>query len=89
VWRQGATLKHLEDFLGIPLAKIPVRRKPVGRWKTDEGVHYFEFFEEDMRELGYGPLPAGENRPRFARRARTARDRKPRLVRPPRAGQQA
>jgi hypothetical protein len=53
VLKQDETLKRLEAFLGVPMAKIPVRREPVGRWKTDEGVHYYDFFEEDMRELGY------------------------------------
>jgi hypothetical protein len=50
---QDATLRRLEQFLGIPLAKIPVRRDPVGRWRTDEGVHYFGFLADDMAELGY------------------------------------
>ena len=53
VLRQDETLARLEDFLGIPMAKIPVRRDPIGRWKTDAGVHYFDFFEDDLRELGY------------------------------------
>jgi hypothetical protein len=53
VLEQEATLRRLEEFLGLPLARIPVRRDPVGRWKTDEGVHYFDFFAEDMAELGY------------------------------------
>jgi hypothetical protein len=30
-----------------------VRREPVGRWKTDDGVHYFDFLADDMAELGY------------------------------------
>ncbi len=53
VLRQDETLKRLEAFLGIPLVRIEVRRDPVGRWKTDEGVHHFDFFEESLRELGY------------------------------------
>jgi hypothetical protein len=51
---QDATLRRLEHFLGIPLAEVPVRRDPVGRWKTDEGVHDFDFLADDMAELGYG-----------------------------------
>ena len=53
VLRQEETLKRLEAFLGIPLVRIEVRRDPVGRWKTDEGVHHFDFFEESLLELGY------------------------------------
>jgi len=50
---QDRTLAKLERFLGIPMAKIPVRREPVGRWKTDTGRHTFDFFEDDLRALGY------------------------------------
>jgi hypothetical protein len=55
VLAQDETLSRLEAFLGLPLAKVEVRRDPIGRWKTDEGVHYFDFFAEDMQELGYQP----------------------------------
>ena len=50
---QDPTLARLEEFLGIPLARIPVRPESVGRWKTDTGMHDFEFLREDMLELGY------------------------------------
>lgn len=50
---QGRTLGRIKRFLGIPLAKIEVFPEAVGRWKTDEGVHDFEFLREDMAELGY------------------------------------
>jgi len=50
---QDATLDKTERFLGIPLAKIEVRPEAVGRWKTDPGVHDFDFLKEDMKELGY------------------------------------
>jgi hypothetical protein len=53
VLNQAETLRGLEQFLGIPLVPIEVRRAPVGRWKTDEEQHYFDFFEDDLRELGY------------------------------------
>lgn len=53
VLQQDETLARLQRFLRIPLAKIEVRRSPIGRWKTDEGRHYFDFFAEDMAELGY------------------------------------
>jgi len=50
---QDATLQRIEEFLGIPLAKIEVKPEAVGRWKTDEGEHDFDFLREDMEELGY------------------------------------
>ena len=53
VFEQDRELKRLEEYLGLPMAKIEMRQAPVGRWKTDEGTHYFDFFAEDMAELGY------------------------------------
>lgn len=50
---QDATLAKIRQFLGIPLAKIEVRPEAVGRWKTDEGEHDFDFLKGDMEELGY------------------------------------
>jgi len=50
---QDRTLARLEEFLGFRLAKIEVRPEAVGRWKTDDGIHDFDFLHEDMRELGY------------------------------------
>lgn len=50
---QEATLAKIEEFLGIPLAKIEVRPEAVGRWKKDDGEHDFDFLAEDMAELGY------------------------------------
>lgn len=58
VLRQDEALRALESFLGFGLVKIEVRRDPVGRWKTDDGVHYFEFFRDDLLELGY-EMPEG------------------------------
>ena len=46
-------MKRIEEFLDIPLAKIEVLPEAVGRWKTDEGQHDFDFLREDMRELEY------------------------------------
>jgi len=53
VLRQEETLGRLEEFLGIPLARIIVRPEPVGRWQRDTGRHYFEFFREAMVANGY------------------------------------
>jgi len=53
VHNQDETLKKLEDFLGINMAKIEMRADSVGRYKTAEGKYMFDFFEEDMRECGY------------------------------------
>ncbi len=50
---QDATLSRLEEFLGIPLAKIPVKPEAIGRWKSDEGRHDFDFFREELLEYGY------------------------------------
>jgi hypothetical protein len=59
VLQQDETLKNLEAYLGIPMAKIIVRPETVGRWKTDAGKHDYDFFMEDIDELGYEqPSPA-------------------------------
>jgi len=50
---QERTLGRLEEFLGIPLARIPVRPESVGRWKSDAGQHDFPFFREDLEQHGY------------------------------------
>lgn len=47
VLHQDATLTRLEAFLGFPLARIPVKPETVGRWKTDDGVHDFDFFPRE------------------------------------------
>ena len=53
ILKQEATLARLEEYLGIPLGRIIARPAPVGRWKTDAGRHYFDFFREAMVESGY------------------------------------
>ena len=53
ILKQEKTLNRMESFLGIPLARIIARPDPVGRWKTDPGRHYFDFFQEGMAENGY------------------------------------
>ncbi len=50
---QERTLRRLEAFLEIPLARIEVRRDSVGRWRTDDGAHDFPCFEEDLLRYGY------------------------------------
>jgi arylsulfatase A-like enzyme len=59
---QDATLKKLEQFLGVSLVKIPVKPEVVGRWKTDRaGRHDFPFFAEDLKAYGYADdLSAGK-----------------------------
>jgi len=52
---QERTLARLERFLGFGLARIPVRADSVGRWRTDDGVHDFPFFAEDLSALEYEP----------------------------------
>ncbi len=55
VLHQDDTLKLLQEYLGIPMAKIIVRSETVGRWKTDTGFHDFDIFMDDIAELGYEP----------------------------------
>jgi hypothetical protein len=59
VLRQRKTLARLEEFLGMDLARIVVRRDAVGRWKQDKGVNYFDFFAPAMAEYHY-PAPKGK-----------------------------
>jgi hypothetical protein len=53
ILRQKRTLARLERFLDVKLAKIPVRLDSIDRWKRDDKVNYFDFFERAMREYGY------------------------------------
>jgi hypothetical protein len=50
---QDVTLKKLEKFLGIPMGKVIVRPEAVGRWRSDEGVHDFDFLEDELKAHGY------------------------------------
>jgi hypothetical protein len=50
---QDRTLRRLEEFLGMKLTKIPVKPEAVGRYKTDTGENYFDFFALAMSEYGY------------------------------------
>ena len=56
VLRQDETLARLGEFLGLELAKIPVRPEAVGRHESDQGVNYYDFFAPAMREYDY-PMP--------------------------------
>lgn len=60
VLNQEETLARLEDFLEIKLGRIIVRPEAVDRWRTDDGVNYFDFFEPAMREYGY-EIPSGQS----------------------------
>ncbi|MCE9559655.1 MAG: sulfotransferase [Armatimonadetes bacterium] len=56
VLRQDETLQKLAGFTGFPLCKIPVKPEACGRYKTDTGVNYYDFFRDDLVEHDY-PLP--------------------------------
>ncbi len=53
VLRQDETLTRLEKFLGIPMARIPVRPESVGRWRRGDQGSSFDFFETALRANGY------------------------------------
>ncbi len=54
VLKQEESLRRLEEFLEIPLARIIVRPDSVGRWKTDAEQHTSELFRGALEESGYG-----------------------------------
>lgn len=53
VLKQEETLERLEAFLGIPLARVILRKDTINRWQRDEGINYFEFLDSAMREYDY------------------------------------
>ena len=53
VLQQERVLGLLERFLGFELGRIVMRTDSIGRWRTDEGVHMFDFFADAMEENGY------------------------------------
>ncbi|MCZ6634011.1 MAG: sulfotransferase [bacterium] len=53
ILKQDETQERLEAFLGIPLGRVIVRPDSVGRWKTDEENHDFDFLQEAMEEFEY------------------------------------
>lgn len=50
---QENTLARLEEFLGLPLARIEVRPESVGRWRSRERPPDFPCWREDLAALGY------------------------------------
>lgn len=60
VLQQDATLRRLQEFLGIPLAAIPVRTESVGRWRRTQDAPSFDLFQDDLIEHGYDAPPAQE-----------------------------
>ena len=52
IWKEES-LRRLEEFLEIPLARIIVRPDSVGRWKTDAEQHTSELFRGALEESGY------------------------------------
>ena len=53
ILKHEETLQRLEQFLGIRLARIIVRRESIGRWKTDNGEHNFDFFRDALAAHDY------------------------------------
>ena len=53
VLRQEETVRRLEDYLEMPLARIIVRPDSVGRWRTAEGKFLYHFFRDSMAANGY------------------------------------
>jgi hypothetical protein len=59
VIEQDATLERLAAFTGLTMAKLPVKPEAVARYRTDEGVNYYDFWAPAMREYGYD-IPANQ-----------------------------
>ncbi len=53
VLEHETVLRRIEDFTGIPLARIPVRPESIGRWKTSDRPRAFDLFTEDLAANGY------------------------------------
>ena len=53
VLEQEKTLGKLEEFLGIPLARVEMRPNSVGRYKRTEIDTNLSIFKDDLREHGY------------------------------------
>jgi arylsulfatase A-like enzyme len=70
VLKQDETLKTLEQFLGFPLVRIPVKPEAVGRYKKDKGTHDFPFLSEHLKSYGYVELMGDKKRRRKRKAAR-------------------
>jgi len=53
VLNQEETLQRLEDFLGIKLARIDVRRDSIGRYQSEPEPVFYDFFQPAMEEHHY------------------------------------
>jgi len=54
---QDSTLRRLELFLGLPMAKIEVRPESVGRWRSEEETQDVNVFPAEALYLG--PVSGG------------------------------
>ncbi|MGC9467530.1 MAG: sulfotransferase family protein, partial [Anaerolineae bacterium] len=53
VLHRDEQLARLEAFLGLELARIPVKSEAVGRWRSDTGTTYYDFLAPAMAQYGY------------------------------------
>lgn len=53
VRKQNKTLRQIEEFLGVPMAKIIVKRETVGRWKTAQGDMPYDILQPALEQYGY------------------------------------
>ena len=53
ILHQEEQLERLEDYLGMKLARVIVNPETVDRWRQDDGVNYFDFFEPASQAYGY------------------------------------
>jgi hypothetical protein len=53
VQKQEETIARLEQFLEIPLARLPVHIGAVDRWKREAHIVMYGFLEKGMREYDY------------------------------------
>ncbi|MFQ5560395.1 MAG: sulfotransferase [Nitrospinota bacterium] len=56
VLKQDHVLHELEEFLGIPLAKIIVKKDSIGKWKQRPDLPDFDFLQPALSENGYQVL---------------------------------
>ena len=53
VLQQERELQRLEEYLGFPLARIPVRRAPLGRHKQQPAGELYDFLVPALQAHGY------------------------------------